>query len=593
MSGRLTAALALVLTASSEPATAACTLGKMLEFPVTMSGLRPMAPAKVNGVEKMFLIDSGAFFSSINPATVAELKLPREALPWNLQVVGIGGIDYNAYQTEVKVLTLGDYPVPGIHFIVTAGAADGAGLFGQNILGLADVEYDLADGVVRLFKPDGCDDANMAYWAKDANYAFLSIRRVERTDAHTIGEAFVNGVKITVVFDTGAAGSVLTRQAAERIGIKLDAPDVRFVGLNRGVGPRAAKTWIAPVASFKVGGEEIRNTSLKISDFTTDDIGGGDMLLGADFFLSHRVYVSNRQHKLYFTYNGGAVFNIGQPVLVQDGPDGTPKAPVEDTGEEPKDADGYLRRGAAFLARREFDRAIADFDQACALAPDNPKAFYQRALAHAQNKQPALVMSDLDQTLKLDPKNVEALVMRGGLRLGERDKTGATDLDTAASLVSQEADLRLELAELYERAELFDAAVGQYDLWISAHRDDGRAGMAFNGRCWARAVLGRDLDKALSDCNHALGAAPHTAAFLDSRGLVRLRLGDNDKAIADYSAALAVQPKLAWSLYGRGLAELRKGMTAQGQADIAAAVAINAKLPDQAKARGIVGPDGA
>ena len=34
------------------------------------------------------------------------------------------------------------------------------------------------------------------------------------------------------------------------------------------------------------------------------------MLIGADFFLSHRIYVASSQKKLYFTYNGGPVFNL-------------------------------------------------------------------------------------------------------------------------------------------------------------------------------------------------------------------------------------------------------------------------------------------
>ncbi len=34
------------------------------------------------------------------------------------------------------------------------------------------------------------------------------------------------------------------------------------------------------------------------------------MILGGDFFVSHHVYVSNSQHKLYFTYNGGPVFDL-------------------------------------------------------------------------------------------------------------------------------------------------------------------------------------------------------------------------------------------------------------------------------------------
>jgi hypothetical protein len=34
------------------------------------------------------------------------------------------------------------------------------------------------------------------------------------------------------------------------------------------------------------------------------------MPLGTDYFLSHHIYVANSQRKLYFTYNGGPVFNL-------------------------------------------------------------------------------------------------------------------------------------------------------------------------------------------------------------------------------------------------------------------------------------------
>jgi tetratricopeptide (TPR) repeat protein len=202
-------------------------------------------------------------------------------------------------------------------------------------------------------------------------------------------------------------------------------------------------------------------------------------------------------------------------------------------------------------------------------------------------------MADLDQTLKLDPNNVEALLLRGSLRISERDKAAPADLDAASALSSNGDNMRLRLAGLYARADLFDAAVAQYDLWLAAHSGIGRDAEALSGRCRARAMSGHDLTKALDDCNRALSAAPGTPAMLESRGLVELRLGDNDKAIADFGAALAVQPKLGWALYGRGLAEQRKGLKAEGAADIAAAVAIRARLPDQAKTYGIAGPDGA
>ncbi len=114
--------------------------------------------------------------------------------------------------------------------------------------------------------------------------------------------------------------------------------------------------------------------------------------------------------------------------------------------------------------------------------------------------------------------------------------------------------------------------------------------MALNGRCWARALAGHDLDKAIGDCDRALRLRPKTAAFLDSRGLARLRNGDLDKALADYNAALALEPNMAWSLYGRGIAEHRKGMTAQGKADIDAAIALQKDLPERAKKIGLEVP---
>ena len=57
----------------------------------------------------------------------------------------------------------------------------------------------------------------------------------------------------------------------------------------------------------------IRNPTLHFGDMTRDhpfpdksDIP--DMLLGADFFRTHRVLIAYSQRKVYFAYAGGTVF---------------------------------------------------------------------------------------------------------------------------------------------------------------------------------------------------------------------------------------------------------------------------------------------
>jgi tetratricopeptide (TPR) repeat protein len=104
---------------------------------------------------------------------------------------------------------------------------------------------------------------------------------------------------------------------------------------------------------------------------------------------------------------------------------------------------------------------------------------------------------------------------------------------------------------------------------------------AFNDRCYARAIQGRVLQEALSDCNAALRLIPNEPHTLDSRGLAYLKLGEVDNAIADYNAVLRFNPRQVGSLYGRGLAKLKKGDNVGGNADIMAAKVIRADIVEE------------
>jgi tetratricopeptide (TPR) repeat protein len=114
---------------------------------------------------------------------------------------------------------------------------------------------------------------------------------------------------------------------------------------------------------------------------------------------------------------------------------------------------------------------------------------------------------------------------------------------------------------------------------------------AYNGRCWDRALMKQDLDKALADCNQALRIAPKDPDALDSRALVHLRRGELDLALADYDAAIKAQPPTAISLYARAAARLKKGLEAGSVADVAAAKKLDPRVGERAKAEGVVEAD--
>ncbi len=494
---------------------------------------------------------------------------------------------------KVRQFTLAGVPIPGLEFLV-GGSENGdetVGLLGQNVLGFADVEYDLANGVIRLFDAKGCAGKSLAYWDTTRRYSDMAIVAPTPEAPHTRADVFVNGVKLRAMFDTGAGDSTLTVAGSRRAGIDLRGPKVVSGGLIGGIGRGQAQSWIVPVQSFKVGQEEIQHTRLRVAD--TRLFEDAEMLVGADFFLSHRVYVSKDQRKLYFTYNGGPVFNLEADPAAASSPVPAPSSAAS-AGQDaapappPRDAESVARRAAAESARREFTQAIADFDRAHALAPDEPRYLYQRGMTRWQAGDTTKAKADFDGVLALRPDDTQSLMARARLALAEGPSPAASaDIDRAAGLLDAGAQARLELADLYVRAEAYARAISQFDLWLKFHPADTRRAEALNGRCWARAVWGQELPLALADCNGALKLIHDNASILDSRGLVHLRRGDLDLAIADYDTALAWNPRIAWSLYGRGVAKTRKGLSADGARDIAAAVALDAKLPDKARRAGL------
>jgi tetratricopeptide (TPR) repeat protein/predicted aspartyl protease len=569
MNRRLLAGIFLAFAATA-PALAAeqCKIGKLLELPVTMIGEKPVVSVKINGRDAQLVADSGAFYSMITHPNAVKYGLSLEPAPPSFKLEGVTG-DAGVQIGTARDFGLEQANLHNIQFLVGGSEVGGggtAGLLGQNVLHVGDVEYDLAHGAIRLFKAHDCGRTVLAYWVQPGQaYTVIPIDRTTQLEPHTMGVVYVNGVRLKAIFDTGASSSILSLHAAAQAGIRPDSPGVKSVGRSSGIGQRTVAVWAAPVSSFKIGDEEIKNTRLMIGEVELPD---ADMLVGADFFLSHRVFVATSQAKLYLTYGGGPVFNLmaraAPPPAVIANASPTPGVPAADT---PPVAPG----------------ATADISAIDDAAPKD----YELALVRVANHQPQLALANLNSALHLKPDHLDALVLRARLELAEGHKPAAVaDLDAADKLAAKQDDVRLNLALGYEAAGQLAASIFQYDLWIAAHDDDYRIPNARNGRCWSRALLGQDLDKALSDCNAALRMT-HSPAFLDSRGLVFLRRGELDRAIRDYDESLKLNPRTAWSFYGRGLAEQRKGMKAQADADIAAAIALAPKLPEEAKLHGI------
>jgi len=540
------------------------------DIPITMKHQRAVAQLHVNGTEIPFTVDSGAFFSAMTEAAAAQLNLKSRRS--GLEAWGMTGrIDFRV--TRVERLGLQGSEINGVEFLV-GGNEPGAGtmgLLGRNVLSVGDTEYDLANGFVRLMRPNAdCADVGLAYWADKTPVVEVPLITHLRDQAPPIeAKASINGKSVKVVFDTGAS-STLSLDAAKRLGVIDDETRLKPAGVMKGAGRGERPFWIVPVASFELGGERVNNIRLLVADMV--DFDGVDMLIGIDFFLSHRIYVARSQNRILFTYNGGPVFALSEKA-------DTSLTAGEGNADAPLDAAGLSHRAAVSAARDDLKGALADLDRAVELAPAVAAYRAQRAQLRLGQRQRDAALADLDEALRLDPQADEARLDRAWVFLAKRALDSArADLQVLDGRVAPQSNLRRRMGQLFLSLDEPLLAVQQFDQWVASHTREVDLYEVLNSRCWARALANTQLDKALDDCDEALDAKPKEAAYLDSRGLVYLRQGKWKKAIADYNAALAVNPKMAWSLWGRGLAQLHSGARDPGLADIAAAKAMRPRI---------------
>ena len=571
-------ALAALIGLAPLSASADCKL-KALQLPVKMVGSRPIATIGINGTQVPLLVDTGAFYSMLTEAAASQLHLRTRALPDGFRITGFTG-SIQARLTKVEKVQLANGTIPDVEFITGLNEVGGGamGVLGRNFLSVTDSEFDLAHGMIRLVLPTGdCDDTNMAYWADDASTNVVPIASLrDRSNAFLVNVS-VNGDKVKALLDTGAPESTLMLSTARSAGIKESEMTPSYVVGGGGSGH--AKSWFANVETIDVGGERIRHNKLEVVD--TDWVEQG-VILGVDYFLSHRIFVAKSQNRLYATWNGGAIFGRNAAAPADD------VAKAADADASTQDADALLRSGMASAARKDFVHALADIDRACALAPADASCPAARARVHFEMKNPLAAGKDLDAALRIDPALSQARIDRAGLRMVNLDRDGALeDLRALDAALPMQSNLRAAMASVYAELDLPDEALHQWDVWLAKHGKDGGRDHVLNGRCWLRVKLNLNLDLALEDCREAVDESPDQSAYHDSLGWVYVRRGNLAQAIKEFDKAISLDAKSSWSYYGRGLARMRQSAQAPAQADLAKARALLADIDVQARKHGM------
>ncbi len=237
-----------------------------------------------------------------------------------------------------------------------------------------------------------------------------------------------------------------------------------------------------------------------------------------------------------------------------------PDAPVPEAAAKQEKVD-FGKRGREWLEKREYDKAIADFDRAVALDKNDPESFAGRGAAWQAKGDHDKAIADFSAAIALDPLNAAAY--RGRARAWSEKK----ELDKAVADFGRAVDLRRNDAAsyrgrgdaLFEKQD-FAGAIADWAVAVKIEpkyeeeiRRGGRYAAAYLGRGRQR-LEKREYDQAIADFTEAVRTDPAGAAPYHARGEALLAKGQYDPAVNDFSAAIRRDPNDVSAFKDRGQA---------------------------------------
>ena len=117
------------------------------------------------------------------------------------------------------------------------------------------------------------------------------------------------------------------------------------------------------------------------------------------------------------------------------------------------ETDIYLARGVAYYSLKEYDKAIADFDTAIAMNPENSDAYSNKAFCYFEQKQYNKALELFDYAVKLAPKTYENYEGRAMVYYEMKEYQKAVDdMQKAVKLAPTIPEYYEKLATIYEAA---------------------------------------------------------------------------------------------------------------------------------------------
>ena len=284
----------------------------------------------------------------------------------------------------------------------------------------------------------------------------------------------------------------------------------------------------------------------------------------------------------FMTLVGGQNLNFAIPsrYLTELLTESTPAKPLAE-GNRSISAETYFTWGNTKYDLGDYKGAIADYDTAIRLKPDDAIAYYNRGLAKSMLGQHFAAIADYDSAIRLNPDDAKAYNNRGNAKddLGQHFAAIA-DYDSAIRIKPDDATAYYNRGNVKDNLGQHFAAIADYDIAIRLKPDYAKA---YYNRGNAKGDLGQHF-AAIADYDTAIRLKPDDAKAYYNRGNAKRELGQHFAAIADYDSAIRLNPDYAQAYNNRGLAKARLNRISEAKRDVRTAL----RLAKQAGDTGLI-----
>jgi tetratricopeptide (TPR) repeat protein len=198
-------------------------------------------------------------------------------------------------------------------------------------------------------------------------------------------------------------------------------------------------------------------------------------------------------------------------------------------------AENHHLRGVALLAHKQYDRAVADFNESLRRQPQNPGALNNRGQAHYLNKNYDAAIGDFTLSLKQDPKSFLALNNRALAWIAKENYVAAKkDLQAALKLIPEYPEALNNRGVVHQKLKQHQRAIADFTAALTI---DERYADALGNRAFTYRLTG-NYRKAISDLEAAIKLNPET--FEASNDLAWLLATAKDKSVRDSERSLTL-----------------------------------------------------